>query len=292
MSFLSLPLELRLIIYDFAAIEGSNAVSIGTAELIGNGPELIHRQYGDKRSPLPGLKPRHEAVILSGYSSRLLSVSDPARIHLSAAPSPSAYLAPNYHSTLGSLLRLNHQVHAELKAHFRVKNNRKTSLFISFPQGLHVFKTMCPDFVRQARSIHLAGSCPASSTKSLHLQQLASLVKATLGERPTYPLAKFEARIYFPGNDAYPRVWDDHSPISIILRNVCNALIDMEVSRGRYGTGIYVSVRPHPENKRVISTVWRRLVEGDGGQPTCDDWVVDRFWPEWTNNFVPSSPLP
>ncbi|KAG9830215.1 hypothetical protein KCU98_g13750, partial [Aureobasidium melanogenum] len=86
--------------------------------------------------------------------------------------------------------------------------------------------------------------------------------------------------------------WDDSSPASVILRNVCGGFIDMEVARGRHGTGIYVSVRPHPDNKRVISTVWRRLVEGDSGQPTCGDWAVDKQWPEWNTEFAPSSPLP
>ena len=79
MSFLELPLELRLIIYEYAAVEGA-AVTIGACELTGTGPDLVHRQYGDKRAPLPGLPPLHEPVILEGYSSRLLSISDPSPI--------------------------------------------------------------------------------------------------------------------------------------------------------------------------------------------------------------------
>ncbi|THY09812.1 hypothetical protein D6D02_05701 [Aureobasidium pullulans] len=293
MSFLELPLELRLIIYEYAAVEGA-AVTIGACELTGTGPDLVHRQYGDKRAPLPGLPPLHEPVILEGYSYRLLSISDPARIDVPSASRPQDYLGETHHSTLSSLFLLNHQVHAELSTHFRVKNNRKTSLFIQFPLGLHVFKTKCPDFVRQARSIHIAGSYPKSVTaeQPLHLEQLAHLVSATLGKAPRYPIEKLEARIYFPGNDSYPRVWDDSSPASVILRNVCGGFIDMEVARGRHGTGIYVSVRPHPEHKRVISTVWRRLVEGDSGQPDCGDWAVDKQWPEWNTEFTPSSPLP
>jgi hypothetical protein len=117
-------------------------------------------------------------------------------------------------------------------------------------------------------------------------------VSTTLGKSPRYPIEKLEARFYFPGGDSYPRVWDDSSPASVILRNVCGGYIDMEVARGRHGTGVYVSVRPHPENKRVISTVWRRLIEGDNGQPSCGDCAVDKQWPEWNTEFTPSSPLP
>ncbi|KAI5207550.1 hypothetical protein E4T42_02969 [Aureobasidium subglaciale] len=291
MSFLELPLELRLIIYEHAAVEGA-AVTIGACELTGKGPDLVHRVYGNKRAPYPGLPPLHEPTVHSGYSSRLLSVSKPAHIDVSSALcSPDA---PPYHSTLSSLLALSHQINAEISTHVRIRNKRKTSLFIQFPLGLHVFKTSCPDFVRQARSIHIAGSYPksASPNQSPHLEQLAHLVSTTLGKSPPHPIEKLEARIYFPGADSYPRVWEDSSPASVILRNVCGGYIDMEVARGRHGTGIYVSVRPHAENKRVISTVWRRLIEGDGGQPDCGDWVVDKQWPEWNTEFTPSSPLP
>jgi hypothetical protein len=294
MSLLELPLELRLIVYGHAAVEGA-AVTIGAVELTGTGADIVHRQYGDDRSPLPGLPRLHEPAIYSGYSSRLLSVSHPARLDVSSPPKPTTPHSAR-HSTLSSLMLLNHQINAELTTHILPKKNRNTSLFIQFPLGLHVFKTRCPNFLRQARSIHIAGSCSrvesCQAEKPPHLEQLAQLVLATLGQSPPYPIDKLEARIYFPGNDSYPRVWGDSSPASVILHNVFGGFIDMEVARGRHGTGVHVSVRPHPENKRVISTVWRRLVEGDGNQPECGDWAVDRQWPEWTTEFAPSSPLP
>lgn len=289
MSFLELPLELRLIIYVHAAVEGA-AVTIGACELTGKGADIVHRVYGDERAPLSGLPPNHEPAVISSYSSRLLSVSDPALIDVSAAASSPA----SHHSTLSSLLLLNHQINAELSTHFRRKNSKDTSLFVQYPLGLHVFKTKCPDFIQHARSIHIAGSCPKPTSKTHfdHIDQLADLVSTTLGKSPRFPIEKLEARIYFAGENSYPRVWDDSSPASVILRNVCGGFIDMEVARGRHGTGIYVSVRPHPENKRVISTVWRRLIEGDHGQPSCGDWAVDKQWPEWNTEFTPSSPLP
>jgi hypothetical protein len=288
MSFLELPLELRLIIYEHAAVEGP-AVTIGACELTGKGADVVHRVYGDQRIPLPGLPPMHEPAIVPSYSSNLLSVSEPARIDASSTRNSSPH-----HSTLSSLLLLNHQINAELSTHLRRKNDKETSLFVQFPLGLHVFTTKCPDFIRHARSIHIAGSYPkpTSRKQSPHLDQLAQLVSTTLGKSPRFPIEKLEARIYFPGDNSYPRVWDDSSPASVILRNVCGGYIDMEVARGRHGTGIYVSVRPHPQNKRVISTVWRRLIEGDNGQPSCGDCAVDKQWPEWNTEFTPSSPLP
>jgi hypothetical protein len=154
MSFLELPLELRLIIYEHAAVEGP-AVTIGACELTGKGADVVHRVYGDQRIPLPGLPPMHEPAIVPSYSSNLLSVSEPARIDASSTRNSSSH-----HSTLSSLLLLNHQINAELSTHLRRKNDKETSLFVQFPLGLHVFTTKCPDFIRHARSIHIAGSYP------------------------------------------------------------------------------------------------------------------------------------
>lgn len=313
--FLDLPLELRLIIYGFAVID-SPTVVISSAQLTGKYPDIIDRLYGAKRSPLAGLPIHHEPVILPTYNSELLSVAEPASIDVSQkhAPDPEAYLDTTYHPTLTSLLLCNTQVNAEVEAFFHSKSNRKTSLFVSYPHGLHVFQSLCPDYLRQARSIHIAGtyqspstpvttrkrktsdtktattSAPASTTPD-YTAALTRLVRTTLGKSPRFPLTKLELRMYFPGEDSYSRVWgDDNSPICVVLRNVCGGFIDMECARGRHGTGVYLTVRPNPDGGRVISTIWRRLVEGDRGQPKCGDWTVDKRWPEWEEGYTPSPP--
>ena len=35
------------------------------------------------------------------------------------------------------------------------------------------------------------------------------------------------------------------------------------------------------EERRVVSTVWRQLVEGKRGEPACGSWVLDGRWPDW-----------
>lgn len=65
--------------------------------------------------------------------------------------------------------------------------------------------------------------------------------------------------------------------------------INVEVWRGRRGTGVYLStMRPEPPAEgdkpgRSVSTVWRRLDEGRRGEPSCGSWVVDPKWPEWVD---------
>lgn len=175
--------------------------------------------------------------------------------------------------------------------------------------------------IRQAKSVHIAGTYisnyrrgqadtpvstpPASPAPQDEehkcepdaVEELASLVRSTLGQDPTTPLTKFEMRIYFPnsksGEDSYYSIWgDDNSPVCVVLRNLCGGFIDMECWRGRNGNGVSLSVRPNPEKSRVISTVWRRLQEGGRGEPKNGDFVIDEKWPEWSEEYVPSPQTP
>lgn len=321
--FLDLPLELRLLIYSFAIVE-SDSVTISSAQLTGHCPDIVNRLYGGGRSPMPGLPLHHEPVILPAYSSHLLSASDPPRIHVSRAPAADglAYLDPAWQTTLSALRLVNHQLNDELHSHFRSKRSRDTSLFVSYPHGLHVFQTLCPDMIRQAKSVHIAGTyvptqrrrqpieplTPPQSpggpekegeytTEPDAVEQLANLVRSTMGKNPAFPLVKLELRIYFPnsatGEDSYYSVWgDDNSPVCIALRNVYGGFIDMECWRGRNGTGVHLSVRPNPNNSRNISTVWRRLQEGGRNEAKTGSWVVDEKWPAWSETYTPSPQTP
>lgn len=92
--------------------------------------------------------------------------------------------------------------------------------------------------------------------------------------------------MYYPGSDSYSTVWgDDSSPVVVALRNIMAGNINVEVWRGRRGTGVYLSTtRPEPpaegeKPNRSVSTVWRRLEEGRRGEPSCGSWVVDPTWP-------------
>lgn len=320
--FLDLPLEIRLLIYGYA-IEESDSITISSAQLTGKCPDIVDRLYGDRRTPLVGLPAQHEPILLAGYSSHLLSVSDPPRIHVSPASRPEGprYLDPTWQTTFSSLRLVNHQLHDELYSYRKSKSNGKTSLFVSYPHGLHAFQTLCPDIICKAKSVHISGTYtsnyrrnqsveisiptpPQSPDSRAHkptepnpVEELAKLVRSTLGQNPTSPLAKLEMRLYFPnsksGEDSYYSVWgDDNSPVCVVLRNLCGGFIDMECWRGRNGTGVHLSVRPNPDKSRVISTVWRRLKEGGKNEPKIGDFCIDENWPEWSEAYVASPQTP
>ncbi|CAK4031106.1 Hypothetical predicted protein [Lecanosticta acicola] len=188
-------------------------------------------------------------------------------------------------------------------------SRRETSLFVQYPHGLHLLHTVTPQLLRQSRSVHLAGTyiprsfCPpraaclgprlAPPQEKLHgdvipesTSQLADLIKGMFGPDAPNPVEKMEMRIYYPGDDSYSTVWgDDSSPIVVALRHVHLGEVGIEIWRGRYGTGVYLTVSPTSEKKRVVSTVWRRLEEGRRGEPECGSWVVDSDWPAWNAEY-------
>ncbi|KAL2351377.1 hypothetical protein BJ546DRAFT_1066143 [Cryomyces antarcticus] len=273
--FLELPTELRLLIYSYA-IHDTDAITISAAQLVGPYPDITHRLYGDKRSPLPGLPSNHEAVIRTHYDASLLSIAHPPTIDVSRAAYETAPATP------AALLLLNRQIHNEVSAHLDLHCNRNASLYVSFPLGLHVFRTVCPQLLRHARSIHICGAYASKSepwTKPGNNKHHR--------RDPMILLRKFELRIYYPGGENYQSVWaDDNSPIVVALRNICGGIIDIECWRGQKGTGVYLTARPN--RSRIIGTVWRRLEEGRPMRPEVGSFAVDAKWPHWEEGYVPS----
>ena len=193
---------------------------------------------------------------------------------------------------------MNRQINEELTSDFKLPRNKQTSVFASFPYGLHILKTSASQLLSQARSVHIAGryvsssftparaACqgprdPPANPPQKHngditpasAAQLGQLVASTFGPDPIHRIRKLEMRIYYPGDDSYSTVWgDDDSPTVVALRNISNAEVGIEVWRGQKGTGIYLCARPARERKRVVSTVWRKLEEGRRDQPEVGSW--------------------
>lgn len=308
---LDLPVELRLLIYHFVLLENP-VITIGTAALKGAHQDIVHRLYSSGRSPYPAIPEYHEPIVDIGYHSGLLSFTNPAVIPVTPStchPPDDPCEAP---FTAHMALRLvSRQIREELTRHFKMHNSRNTSVFVQYPHGLHVFKTMTPHLLRQARSIHLAGVhvsrtyCPTRAACMGYRQlppeldmkyngnvrpdssgQLADLMKSTFGPDSTHKIEKIELRIYYPGDDSYSTVWgDDSSPIVVALQNIHCAEVGIEVWRGRQGTGVYLTAKRINDKRRVISTVWRRLHEGWRGEPACGSWVLDPKWPQWEEDY-------
>ncbi|KAK3631475.1 hypothetical protein LTR56_016839 [Elasticomyces elasticus] len=313
--FFVLPVELRLHIYSFAVLDDPS-ITIGTAELIGSHPDIVHRLYGGKRSPYPGIPEHHEPVVEAGFNASLLSATNPATIQLSQVAPLSDDESHEYaHTAHLALLLVNKQVNTELKSHFKISKNRQTSLFLAYPHGLHVCRTLTPHLLRQARSVHVAGTyvsrtfCPIRSAcvgprepapalpkcnggvTPNSTKQLADLIASAFGPGATHDVQKLELRTYYPGEDSYSTVWgDDDSPTVVALRNIYCGEVGIEVWRGRHGTGVYLTARHigDGEKKRIVSTTWRRLEEGGRNGPKCGSWIVDPRWPEWDQGYTMS----
>ncbi|KAK5172559.1 uncharacterized protein LTR77_002679 [Saxophila tyrrhenica] len=311
--FLRLPTELRLQIYAYALHEHPY-ITIGSAQLVGRHADIVHKLYADERTPHPGLPDNSIPLLEPTYSPSLLSLTTPPTLSASSPSSPTT-AAP--HISLASLHLLCRQTHHDLLTHFSGPEAHHTRLFLSYPNGLNILRTLpgTSNLLAQTRSLHIAGAYrphnfSASRAATLgstthppfvdeHFHggwspnsagQLSALIAGLFGPKPTHPgLTKLELRIYYPGSDSYSVVWgDDDSPTVIALRNVFDGEINVEVWRGQRGTGVYVNVtrdeagqRKEGERpKRVVSTVWRRLEEGGRGEPAVGTWVVDERWPE------------
>lgn len=299
--FLDLPVELRLLIYSHTLLE-SPKITISSAKVTGAPSDIVNRLYEDGRSPFPGIPLHGEPVIEEDYDASLLSITTPPTI------SDSQSRRDRHYPSCPPLLLTNKQIHSELKSHFDLKHRRSASVFVAYPHGLHVFHTLAPSLIQQARSIHIAGlytpttfspthraylpSEPPPSVPLAHnynsrevpdsASELGNLIKSLFGERARHSVDKLELRIYYPGEDSYSTVWgDDCSPIVLALRNIFIGEIKITVYRGRYGTGVKLAASANADQRRVVSTIWRRLEEGRRGEPACGSWVVDPKWPDW-----------
>ncbi|OQN99996.1 hypothetical protein B0A48_14201 [Cryoendolithus antarcticus] len=301
MAFLGLPTELRLQIYDIA-LHQSSQITIGSAELTGSAPDIIHRLYGDGRKPFSGLQHNHEPVIVSGYDAGLLGISKPA--HVSAEATQGTRRDYMYHDAHATLSRVNRQINTELKSHLATRaHGRNASLFVSYPSGLHILRSYAPGLLQQARSVHLAGAytgskvgyraqhgahlpnatlCQPGETKRRpqvipdSTAQLKDLLTSCFGPKSIHKIQQLDMRIYYVGPDSYSMIWSpETSPVVVALTEIPNADFEITLYRGGKGTGVHLRIRP--SEGRVVRTVWRPLQERPGGR----DWVLDPTWPEW-----------
>ncbi|KAK3670952.1 hypothetical protein LTR78_009230 [Recurvomyces mirabilis] len=313
---LRLPIELRLQIYGYA-LQDNTRLTIGSAELVGSHPDIVHRLYGSNRSPYPGLPVHHEPVTEAGFNPSLLSTTNPAVIPLTSGTHLPHGGYGHCFTAHTALPLVNKRINAELRRYIKCVTKRTTSLFISYPHGLHVLRTLTPHLLRQTRSIHIAGNyvsrtfCPAraacmgprgrlpeldvkynANVLPQSAEQLNDLIQSCFGPKPKHPVTKLELRIFYPGDDSYSTVWgDDNSPIVVALRNIHCAQVGIEVWRGRdSGTGVYLTARAPQagDKRRTVSTVWRRLEEGRRGEPKCGSWIVDPNWPAWEDDLAAS----
>ena len=292
--FLNLPTELRILIYDFALC-GSEIVTLGTTKLTGKSPDLVHRLYSGNRLPHPELPANHEPTVVYGYSSPLLSNSLKSNTHVTAdTPLPPIRSHENTHLNLLLLCRT---VKQELEQHMRLETTRGTDVFASFPDGLHVFRSLTPHLIPQLRSLHIAGTYDKAhefsqrlyanamrrpSLEAVHfygattssdivppsIQALKHLINSVVDQTTgVLQISQLTLRIYYPGPNSYSRtVWsDDLSPVAVALGCLGYGDINLSISRWNVGTGVSLIARPNASSEEGVSA---KETEENNDQPS------------------------
>ncbi|KAH9878778.1 hypothetical protein IAQ61_002052 [Plenodomus lingam] len=171
---LLLPTEIRCHIYGYLLAD-SQAITIGAAYVTIFG----HRIQDRARKDIPGLPLDLTPVIRCNRDDSLLSFQHPPTIAIDDAPlekidtGPLAYPAPL------ALLQTCHLIHDELNDYKNMRSTKKPaqaplptkwiqlnkpneaeeglSLYLSYPYGLVVLKSMYPFLLKQARNVHISG---------------------------------------------------------------------------------------------------------------------------------------
>lgn len=321
---LELPVELRLLIYDYALFSHEH-VTIATglkcsfASPVDSGYESDDGRDSDEL--IPGLPPDVEPVILPRF--------DPAFLHLEQPPifdnctqdannDPAAPVVPL--TTPLALLQTNRQVRDELTWHLKSQrtHDRKLSLYMTYPYGLLVFQHLCPGLIRLVRSIHISGyyypthaqeqvkrAAECRWMQRLYTQPppvdepvikaangvLKQLTRTILGQSPKVPMEELEMRIYHPGPKGNELIWrgeNPSSPICVALCNTHGGAIDSSVTQGGRGAGAWLKITPNPE-ARTLTQRWKRFTDGNSKEE-CEGWVVNPEWPRIPPPPIASSP--
>jgi hypothetical protein len=148
--FLSLPVELRLVIYQHALHEEVD-VTIGCEQY-----EVTYTHTSDQvdASHLPKYRP----IIKGGYHAALLSPTatniTPHAIHEASQHASNANLPTTAHSALLATCRT---TRTELRDNLPKPAQRRTNLFIQYPDGLKFLNTAFPHLAQHARSLNITG---------------------------------------------------------------------------------------------------------------------------------------
>ncbi|KAK7730167.1 hypothetical protein SLS57_001828 [Botryosphaeria dothidea] len=322
---LELPVELRLLIYDYALFSYEH-VTISTG-LKGSFASPVDSGYAsddghDSDELIPGLPSDFEPAVLPRFDPDFLHLEQPPIFENSHADSaakdgaasddddPLARHRANLPLTTPlALLQTNRQIKDELTWHLKSQRTqeRKLSLYMTYPYGLLVFQNLCPDLIRLVRSIHISGyyypphaqeqvkrAAECRWLQRLYTQPppidesvikfandaLKRLTRTILSPSPKIPMEELEMRIYHPGPKGNELIWrgdGPSSPICVALCNTHGGSIESSVTQGGRGAGAWLKITPN-EEARTLTQRWKRFTDGNSKEE-CEGWVVNPEWP-------------
>ncbi|KAF2855323.1 hypothetical protein T440DRAFT_464596 [Plenodomus tracheiphilus IPT5] len=172
---LSLPTEIRCHIYDYLLAD-SQAITISAAYITALGHRIQDRA---RKTDIPGLPFDLTPLIRPNRDDSLLSVQHPPTIAIDDAPLQNIDAGPLVYPAPMALRQTCHLVNDELTdyknmrskkqpAQARSHNSRTQlykseeseeglSLYVSYPYGILVLKSMYPFLLKQARNVYISG---------------------------------------------------------------------------------------------------------------------------------------
>jgi hypothetical protein len=176
--FLEIPIEIRLLIFDFALAETNN-ITISVAELEKNifassGPDetiegipgkyvpLIKNELDAKMMEIGKVEVISRPGLLDGKGPTASMDSGYGSFETSSAVAGGKFGRPNHRPeipllTSMSLFLTNRQIHDEMTAHIIHPTSARSTLNVNYPYGIIVLETLYPCLLRYAEKICISG---------------------------------------------------------------------------------------------------------------------------------------
>ncbi|GME40482.1 hypothetical protein GTA08_BOTSDO07844 [Neofusicoccum parvum] len=325
---LELPVELRLLIYDYALFSQEHLTIATGLKCSFQSPVDSGYESDDGRDSdelIPGLPADFEPAVLPRFDPDFLHIDQPPIFDSDADKDDARHGVSDHDGDEDpvarhrrnlpfasplALLQTNRQIKDELTWHLKSQRtqDRKLSLYMTYPYGLLVFQHLCPDVVRLARSIHISGYYyPAHAQEQVkqarecrwmqrlytqpppieeHIVKAANsalkrLTRTILSQTPKAPVDELEMRVYHPGPKGNELIWrggeGPSSPICVALCNTHGGSIDSSVTQGGRGAGAWLKITPN-EEARTLTQRWKRFSDGNSKEE-CEGWIVNPEWP-------------
>jgi hypothetical protein len=144
-------------IYDHCLAD-TNTITITAAPITVFGHRIKDRA---RKTPIPGLPLDLAPLVKYTYDASLLSISNPATIELDCGKEANKISDELPYPAPLALLQSCRQIHAELADYMRRKKATPgkggLSLYVTYPHGVLVLKTLYPHLLRQARNVYISG---------------------------------------------------------------------------------------------------------------------------------------
>ncbi|TID19959.1 hypothetical protein E6O75_ATG07419 [Venturia nashicola] len=223
--FLELPIEVRLLIYDYAIAE-TNHITISVAE--------VEKNIFDDSTPketVEGIPGQFIPLVKHGFDPKMMEIGKVDMIPLpdilgtrtlitsmdSGYGSFDAFNStgggklgsPNHPElpllTAMSLFLTNRQIHQEMTAHVKHPTSERSTLHVNYPYGIIVLETLYPSLLRYAEKICISGWYERTGDDEESSNGFGPCLTQGVN-RPSIPLTHIPSSVYELANSSLARL--------------------------------------------------------------------------------------